>query len=301
MSASYLAYSPAPPLGLFVETLWTSARTRGLAHAREWGLPSGRADIVVALDRDALRRFDGVGDRHGRAYAGGILQGPRDGPDLRDTSGPSIVVGAHLRATGLSGFLTVPADALGGQTLALESVWPGFASHLRERILRARALDQASLRLRLFEALLARRLLADRAPDSMVEWAVGRLARGARIGALQAACDMAPATFIARFRRASGIAPKRLATLMRLQAALDRAHASMRPAADDARMGAGPASGGPTAGVHRARVPDWAAIAHDCGFSDQSHLSREFTRFAGMTPTHYAASPTAFASHAACR
>ncbi|PXA86154.1 hypothetical protein DMC47_35530 [Nostoc sp. 3335mG] len=36
-------------------------------------------------------------------------------------------------------------------------------------------------------------------------------------------------------------------------------------------------------------APDWADLAHDIGYYDQSHLIREFREFAGMTPSDYLA------------
>jgi AraC-like DNA-binding protein len=36
-------------------------------------------------------------------------------------------------------------------------------------------------------------------------------------------------------------------------------------------------------------APDWAGLAHDAGYYDQSHLIREFREFAGMTPSDYMA------------
>ena len=34
-------------------------------------------------------------------------------------------------------------------------------------------------------------------------------------------------------------------------------------------------------------VPNWAALALDLGYFDQSHLIREFTEFSGLSPTDY--------------
>jgi AraC-like DNA-binding protein len=36
-------------------------------------------------------------------------------------------------------------------------------------------------------------------------------------------------------------------------------------------------------------APDWAGLAHDIGYCDQSHLIREFREFADMTPSDYVA------------
>lgn len=37
----------------------------------------------------------------------------------------------------------------------------------------------------------------------------------------------------------------------------------------------------------RKTAPDWARIAVDCGYFDQSHLIRDFLEFSGLTPADY--------------
>lgn len=60
------------------------------------------------------------------------------------------------------------------------------------------------------------------------------------------------------FKRTNGVSPKTLSCIYRLNALLGEIDA------------AGPVN--------------WAKLAHDYGFYDQSHFNREFRRFAGMTP-----------------
>ena len=39
--------------------------------------------------------------------------------------------------------------------------------------------------------------------------------------------------------------------------------------------------------IHRDPSPDWASLAIDLGYFDQSHLINEFREFSGLNPTDY--------------
>jgi AraC-like DNA-binding protein len=39
--------------------------------------------------------------------------------------------------------------------------------------------------------------------------------------------------------------------------------------------------------VRKAPAPDWARVAVDCGYFDQSHLIRDFLAFSGYSPAEY--------------
>lgn len=105
----------------------------------------------------------------------------------------------------------------------------------------------------------------------MTGWATHLLAIGTEVGDVQRASGFAAATFIARYRAACGLAPKRHAAVMRFQARLRAA----------------------------ATHPSSAALAADAGYADQAHMSRQFSELAGMTPGHYRRHATAFATHVA--
>ena len=273
MTMSFHSRRPVAPLDRFIETVWTNQRPFGLAHAREWGLPTGSADLVIPLDGQRLWRFENADDAPARSFAGGVLQGAQESAALRDTSRASLVVGVHFKPAGLAAFWREPAHAFAGLTLALDDLWRGFADDLRERLDASRQLDHPEHRLRHLEHALMRRLRADAVPDPMTHWATRRLADGAAVGEVQRASGLAAATFIARYRAACGLAPKRHAAVMRFQALL-RAVPSQA---------------------------SWAALAADAGYADQAHMSRQFTALAGMTPGHYRRHATAFTPHVVCK
>jgi AraC-like DNA-binding protein len=270
---------PAPPLDAFVETLWTSERSAPAAHAREWNLPTGRADLIVPLTQGALRRFAGRDDMAGSWHAGGVLQGAHDRPTLRDTSTHLAVVGAHFRPGGLTGFVVAPAHDFSGEACALDSLWPGFAARLQDRLAAGGRLAPAAQRLDALEAALRQLLRPAAAADPWVGWAVRQLAAAPnRIGDVQRASGCSPARFIERYRAACGLAPKRHAAVMRFHALLHAAGAAVTEGA-----------------------PAWAEAAFDAGYADQAHMNREFRRFAGLPPGDYRRAATAFPSHVACR
>jgi AraC-like DNA-binding protein len=270
---------PAAPLDAFIETLWTSERAAPAAHAREWNLPTGRADLVVPLTQGALHRFAGRDDMAGCWHAGGVLQGAHDRPTLRDTSTPLAVVGAHFRPGGLAGFVAAPAHELSGEGWALDSLWPGFAARLQDRLVAGGRLAPAAQRLDVLEMALRQVLRPAAAPDPLIGWAVLQLAAAPNsVGEVQRASGCSPARFIERYRAACGLAPKRHAALMRFNALLQ-------------------AAGGAATEV----APAWAEAASNAGYSDQAHMNREFRRFAGLAPGDYRRSATAFPSHVVCR
>ena len=263
-----LSRRPAAPLDRWIDTLWTSDRAQGLGHAREWGLPTGRADLVVPLDRDHLWRYP---DPAGApvSLAGGALQGAMLQPVLRDTSTASVVVGAHFRPAGLAGLFDAPADQLAGHAVALDCLWPGFAERLRQRIWEQGMTHDPVRRLAVFEVALRGRLLARPAVDPMAEWAWRRVAAGASIGEVRLASGWSHASFSRRYRAACGLMPKQHASVMRFQQAL----------------------------AEGARGRPWAEVAAAAGYADQAHLSRDFQRLAGMAPGQVRRETTTFTNH----
>lgn len=111
------------------------------------------------------------------------------------------------------------------------------------------------------ERFLRARLAAGPVADPAVAWAWRRLQQTAgrvRIETLATELGASRRYLARRFAEHIGLSPKRVARLLRF------------------------------AGVRRrieCEPSDWAQIAFEAGYADQSHLNREFRQFAGTTPT----------------
>jgi AraC-like DNA-binding protein len=114
-------------------------------------------------------------------------------------------------------------------------------------------------RFRLLDEVFAKRLHEPASPE--IAWAWNRLVESdgaVPIGELAGELGWSRKRIVARFRKEIGLPPKRAARLLRFE------HAR--------------------ALVESAARPDWARIAHETGYYDQSHLINEFRSFTGRTP-----------------
>jgi AraC-like DNA-binding protein len=109
--------------------------------------------------------------------------------------------------------------------------------------------------------VLARRLGDAPAPSSEISWAWHTLVRTGgrvRVAALAIELGWSRKRIAARFREEVGLAPKAAARLIRFERARESAE--------------------------RAERRDWARIALECGYYDQSHLINDFRAATGRSP-----------------
>jgi AraC-like DNA-binding protein len=125
---------------------------------------------------------------------------------------------------------------------------------LAERLAGAGSWDD---RFALLDAVFAKRL----APPTEVDWAWRTIVEAGgdlRVSRLAERLGWSRKRLAARFADQVGVPPKTLARIARFQRACGLAETG--------------------------QPPDWARIAADCGFCDQSHLINEFRAFTGRTP-----------------
>ncbi|MEU2041943.1 helix-turn-helix domain-containing protein [Nocardia niwae] len=162
-----------------------------------------------------------------------------------------------------------PAD-LGGAIVGLEDLWGRRARWLRERLAHATTWEE---RFALTGSFLARCAEPARTPDPEVVagWDHIVASRGqVMVGELAESCGWSRKRLWARFESQIGLTPKRAAMLVRFRHAVEGLVAGL-PAAD---------------------------VAAACGYTDQSHLCRDVSSFAQVTPGTLAAEPsTAVSKH----
>jgi AraC-like DNA-binding protein len=163
-------------------------------------------------------------------------------------------------------------SALTNDVLAFDLVIGAAASSLRDRVLEA---DGGPMRIAAAECWLRERI-AGSALHPVVAHLARRLARpDVRVGDVAEETGFSSRHLQTLFRRWTGVTPKQFARVMRFQHLI---RALTHAAPQDVNLEGRPLP-----------RPDWALIAADLCFSDQSHLGHEFTAFAGMTPGDYIA------------
>jgi AraC-like DNA-binding protein len=150
----------------------------------------------------------------------------------------------------------LPMHTLAGAKVPLEDVLGD--AFLVERLNDA---DSWTARFELLDETLSARLAESRPPASGVAWAWRRLVETdgrIAIGDLARELGWSRKRIVARFREEIGLSPKAAARILRFERARRCAERSQRP--------------------------DWAEIAFECGYYDQSHLINEFRAVTDRTP-----------------
>jgi AraC-like DNA-binding protein len=215
--------------------------------------------VTVFIDfGDALL----VDDASGQRQRGSVVTGLAPGAVFRGLGRDIECLQVRLSPVVAHAALGASAET-SGTVVALSDLWGRDAARLYEQLRAAASWDE---RFTIAEAALARRQEVGRAvdPEVALTWRQMLASRGrARVEELAAGTGWSRKRLWSRFRSQIGLTPKRAAQLVRFD------HAAHRLAAG-----------------HSA-----ALVAADGGYADQSHLHRDVTAFAGMTPATVASAP----------
>jgi AraC-like DNA-binding protein len=259
-SMLFRSFVPRAPLCDFIDDFWLYEDYAG-THAWERILPSGTFEMVINLREDELRIYDSSGPRKCRRFGGAVVSGPYGGAFISDTAEEAALLGVHFKPGGAFAVFNMPADEFTNTHIDLPTIWGPAATTLRERLC---ALSEPAARFRLLEQVLMARLVEVPARHPAINVGLDLLRRThgrAKVRDLARAVDLSPRRFTEVFTAEIGLPPKLFGRVQRFQqaAALSRNTENV----------------------------DWAQLALDCGYFDQSHLIHEFGEFSGLSPAEF--------------
>ncbi|GAA1374599.1 helix-turn-helix domain-containing protein [Streptomyces beijiangensis] len=179
----------------------------------------------------------------------------------REISGTGRALGLRFRPGGFRPFLSAPVSTLTDRVLAAEEVFGQAARTAEDAVIAETdvptALEQAAELLRTLRPV----------PDPVIDEAAGLVDAVSddpsvlRVSQLAAIADMSTRRLQRLFAEYVGIGPKWVIRRARMQEAAARAAGGQQ---------------------------DWAALAAELGYADQSHFIRDFTNSTGAPPAQYA-------------
>lgn len=253
-----LTIAPHVSLRPFIGQLWVSSSAPQPAGAREHVLPTGQMHLVFRLSGPPLRIFRDAADQTGSTITGPVVGGARSGFYVKEVGAPVLSVGVQLLPGAAQALFGVSAAELAGRHTPASELWGAHADSILQQL--SEEPDPVRQLARL-ESMLAARLPRVHGLHPGVAEILGNFPQASRVEDMVRESRYSHRGFIALFRQATGLSPKRYARLMRFQQLM--------------------------AALRGAPAESLSALAFDAGYSDQAHMNREFREFAGITPLQY--------------
>jgi AraC-like DNA-binding protein len=234
------------------------------AYARERELPRGDVAILINLaGRHAV--LDGGDAERSVYFTNAWVCGMRDAHLITANEGRAWVVGARLTPEGGRRVTGVPANDLRNRVYCLSDVvGERAASDFVDQIRNA---NSPSDRFALIERFIIRCVQRRCRWPTPLRWAAEQLEAGAGVASVAESIGWSRGRLHRRFIENVGLSPKTYARVRRFHAALSAIKTA----------------------------PTLTELAHAAGYSDQAHFTRDFSDFAGMSPSAYLRARAPFA------
>ncbi len=251
----YREIAPSPSLARYVECFWilSGADLPGVPVA-ERILPDGCMELVLNLEQPFQRMRNNQWELQPQFF----VVGQMTEPVLIAPSGRTFLIGIRFHPWGARPFMGMPLGELAGRILPLDQILCRFGQILEGRL---GELPSTQQRISALEKILLGRLRGAPNVDVGVEAAARLALKKHGVVSVTALCEATGTSrrqFERKFSQEVGIGPKRFCRILRFQKVF-RA-------------------------LEKSTGQEWAGVASECGYYDQSHLIRDFQEFAGETP-----------------
>lgn len=273
MDFEFALHTPKAPLDRHVESIIFYAGFAP-AHHREKLIPDGAIQLIVDLTDTPKKLYASETSPVAVDFRKSWISGMHQRWIVIEAQPQSSMMVIRFRPGGAWAFIRHDAEALTNAVYAFDDVVGIDATSLRDRVLAA---PTAAEKFAAAEAWLLERAGDELPLNPAAAWIASRLGRplGMRVRDLVEETGFTERHVLNLFRRWIGVSPKQYARISRFQVLLQTL-----------------ATGVPMDPAMRAAAlpsPDWARLAAETGYADQSHLSHEFQAFAGTTPGAYVA------------
>ncbi|MCE9523328.1 MAG: helix-turn-helix domain-containing protein [Alphaproteobacteria bacterium] len=257
----YVEFRPAPALAHLVKCIWVFEAESGQAYGRpERIIPDGNPELVVHFGHPfGALTPSGLYKPQPRAF----LMGQMTQPVTLDASqGAAGVAGVRFHPASARAALGAAMDEISDQHLKVEDFDPGAAEGLVDEVASAPTAAARAWALQRYVADRAKR--TERFQDATVQ---GWLSRIAAANGLMSISDLATDSGLSirqlerRFLKQIGVPPRQFANVIRFRRVFDLLTYGGRQ--------------------------DWARLALEAGYYDQSHLIRDFHRYIGCSPSQF--------------
>jgi AraC-like DNA-binding protein len=215
-------------------------------------LPDGCIDILLDL----------LPVSGGPSAGGALVVGTMTRAISVATDGPTRITGVRFRPGGASPFVPAPAHELTDQSVPLDTLWGREAARFHERLILAKG---DSERVGILDRALAGMLerANDRLDGTVLAASRSVAASGGRatVDTIARSSGIGRRQLERRYRASVGIGPKLSCSIARFRKVV--------------------------ALLHREPSAPLGQVAFRAGYADQSHLNRDFKRFAGLSPGAY--------------
>lgn len=253
----YHEVHPELPVGKFVETIFHLSNYKP-DHAIERLVPDGSANIVIELD--GQRRWVADSETHEpiQFCEGQWLSGPHRDHFCISALPDTELLAIRFHPGGLFPLFKIDIDQFADKVVDATDLLNGAIRNLRTDILQANEPEQ---KVRLAEEWLQRSCDLNLAPPETITSAMDNIRQNPtqkELSVVVEASGYSRKQFIYLFRKHIGLRPKDYQRIFRFSKAL--------------------------AQIQNGDTVRWTDVSLDCGYSDQSHLIRDFKHFSGFTP-----------------
>ncbi len=256
----FINHIPKPPLNQFVKNIVFHSDYNPI-HTKEKLLPDGTVNIVIDLTESPKHTYDNVDLSKKNSYKKGWVSGLMKDFLIIESSKNSSMIVIQIRPGQAYNFFEFPLNEITNQIIELEDIWGTGFGELRERILEA---AEPSDKITITEKYLTDLFEKQNSTKKIIDYTVAKInscSSFIEIKKLQNEIGISHKHFIHLFEKNIGVTPKYFLRLMKFQKVLSS--------------------------INFQKKINWAQLACNSGYYDQSHLINEFKKFTGFSPSNY--------------